>query len=150
MRGTVRLGRAEIAGPLELLDEVGVVVRDPDRGLQLRAARERVRRADLGDDDLAQLFLVAHQRVVQLTKAARPEGVIGRPRRRVEGAACRLDGPLRVAYRRVGGGTEDRAGRRVDRLERAIALSRDQLAVDEQAFLVPHERKLSSHIGRIK
>ena len=62
----------------------------------------------------------------------------------------RPDGPLRVAYRGIGRGTEHRAGRRVDRLEPAIALSGDQLAVDEQAFLVPHERKLSSHIGRIK
>ena len=92
------------------------------------------------------------ERLVQLAqRSASAKLDVGRPRGRVEGAAGALDGAVGVADRCVGGGAEHLAGRRVDGLVGAVPLGGAEIAVDQQAFLVPHVTETSfSEFGESK
>ena len=84
-----------------------------ERRVELRAVGERDRGADLGDELCAQLLLLAHDRLVELTEALLAERVVGRPVGLVERAARGGDGALHVARptrRRPGPSTSSVAG----------------------------------------
>jgi hypothetical protein len=131
------LSRAEVLDELVSLEQVGVPAHHLDRGLELRAARARHRRADLVHEDLAERIEVVAQRLVELAQASHPECVVARPRGRVERASRRRDRALGVGDAGVGGGAEDRLRGRRDGPVGGVLLGAHQLAVDEQPVLVP-------------
>ena len=132
-----RLAIAEILGELVGFQQVGVVADDVDRHLELRAAGARDGRAHLVHQDRPQVLDVVLQRLVQLVQAARAELGVARPVRGVERAPRRSDRPLDVTDARVGRGAQHLFGRRRDVLVRLAVLRRDELAVDQQPFLMP-------------
>ena len=126
----------ELATPLELVDVLGRPgERVAERRVELRTVGERDRAADLGDQLLTHLFLLALDRLVELQQALLAERVVRRPVGLVERAAGRGDGALHVFRRRVGHLPEHLFGRRVDVVERLARRCLDELAVDEHADL---------------
>jgi hypothetical protein len=91
--------------------------------------------ADLGDELVAQLLLLALESRLQLVEALLAEGAIGRPRRGVEGPARRGDGRLHVGARTVGHHAKHLFGGGVDVVEGLAALAVDELPVDEKPAL---------------
>ena len=109
-----------------------------ERRVELRPIGERDRGADLGDEDLPQIFLLAHDRLVELAEALLAERAVGRPVGLVERAARRGDGALHVVDARVGDLAEHLLGGRVDVVEALARRGFHQLAVDEHADLALH------------
>ena len=129
----------ELAPPLEgSMNSAGQVRRVAQRGVELRAVGERDRAAHLGDQLVAQLLLLALDRLLQLQQALLAERVVGRPVGLVERAPRRGDGALHVVGRRVGDLTEDLLGGGVDVVEALPRRGFDQLTVDEHADLALH------------
>ena len=140
-----RVALAQVLDEVVSVEQVGVPLHDVGRALELRSVRDRDRRADLVHEDLAELFRVVDQRLVELAQAAQR----GAPDRvttcRVERAPRRGDRAIGVGDARVGRGSEHVLRRRRDRLVRRAVLGGDQLPVDEQPVLVPHRHALPPH-----
>ncbi len=85
--------------PLVAVDHVDVPLHVVDAGVLLDRERETDRRADLGDDLRAQLFLVLVERFLQLLQARLAERAIGRPAGLVERPPGGGDGALHVGRR---------------------------------------------------
>ena len=125
------------SSPLVGLGQVGVVGQELDRGVQLGTVGQRDRGAHLGHGRGPDLLQVVPQGGVQLAQATGPQVDVRGPVGLVEGPAGGGDGPVDVAHRRVGGDPEHLLVRRVDVLVGRATLGVDELAVDEEPFLVP-------------
>ncbi len=130
MRLSSEIDLAEVFGELGGAQQVGVVLHDLDRRVELVAVGENPRGAYLGDRQFAQFLDVVAQGLVELIEALDPELDVGRPGGRVECASRCADGGFGFLDACVGSMSHQFAGRRVVGRERA--LGGDELPVDQQ------------------
>ncbi len=131
---TERLGQR--VGP----QQVGVVFDDLDRRFELIAVSEHAGGTDFAHQQLAQLFLVVLQRLVQLVQTVGTELGVGCPGGGIECAASSGDRSFCFVHSGVRSVAEQLTGRRI--VGREGLVEHDQFAVDEQGFR--HARRCST------
>ena len=97
--------------------------------------RHHPRAANLEDQFLAQLFLLALEGILELEQAPLPERTIGRPTRLVEGPPRRVDGTVDIRGRSVGD-FADHSLRRGIGVDEGSRRTLNQRAVDEHPRFV--------------